>query len=264
MPPTVTPTPPGSPDFPARLPDPPPYPPPEAGPVLFREEGPESGEVARLRARGLLRAVVGDVHTGTGEPETRELRVSALARILPPARSPADAVVGYRAARWALVGGPVPPRIDVYALPGLSRRRFRGLRVREARLVPGTVMVLAGLVPADTVAVTVPDRTAADLARSLPAEEALAELRLLAEVGVTPARVAAVLESLPGHRGVPRARQVLNRWASGVRPRSFGTASGDPVGVENSFDAADGGEHVVEMTGVGHLEGEPRDGHPVA
>lgn len=222
--------------------------------MLLRGDGPEAAEVARLRGEGLVRALVGPVHTATSEPASAALRASALALLLPPARSPTDAVVGYEAARWMLVGGPAPDQVDVYALPGRSRRRFRGLRVHEGVLVPSTVMVVGGMSPARVVAITIPARTAADLARSRPEATALAELRRLARCGVAPAEVAATLEVMAGHRGLPRARHTVRAWAAGAG--SVGAAPRDPVGVEDALHPADGGEHVVEMAGVGHLEGE--------
>lgn len=210
--------------------------------------------MARLRGEGLVRALIGPVHTATSEPESGALRASALALLLPPARSPADAVVGYEAARWVLVGGPAPDQVDVYALPGRSRRRFRGLRVHEGVLAPGTVTVVGGLSPAQAVAITVPARTAADLARSRPEATALAELHRLAGCGVDPVEVTTMLEVMARLRGLPRARRTVRAWATGAG--SVGAAPRDPVGVEDALHPADGGEHVVEMAGVGHLEGE--------
>jgi hypothetical protein len=172
-----------------------------------------AAEVVSLRNAGLLRPLIGDVHVSTDAPEGIQLRVSAVAQLLPPPRSPADVVVGYETARWVLVGGSVPERIDVYAVPGLSRRRFRGCRVHEAPLAPGMVTVLGGLTASSSVAVTVPARTAVDLARSRPRARALTELDLLAGCGLTPQTLTSTMSRMPRHRGLPRARDTIRQWA---------------------------------------------------
>jgi hypothetical protein len=181
-------------------------------PVLMRRTGAAAAEVVALCNAGLLRPLIGDVHVPTEAREETALRVSALALLLPPPRSASDVVVGYETARWVLVGGPAPERIDVYAVPGRSRKRFRGCRVREAPLAPGMVTVLGGFTAAISIAVTVPARTAADLARSLPRDQALAELDLLAGSGLTPEDVASVLTRMPRLRGTPRARDTMRYW----------------------------------------------------
>ena len=66
----------------------------------------------------------------------------------------------------------------------------------------------------------------------------------------------------------PRARQFLEMAAQGAREPSSAEprvgSLGDAVGVEDAGDRADGLEHGVEVLGVGHLEGEPALGDPVA
>jgi hypothetical protein len=181
-------------------------------PILMRRTGSAAAEVLALRRAGLVRPLIADVHVPIFTREDTPLRVSALALILPPPRSAADVVVGYETARWVLAGGPVPERIDVYAVPGRSRKRFRDCRIREAPLAPGMVTVLGGLSATISIALTVPPRTAVDLARSLPREQALVELDLLAGCGLTAAAVTSMLGRMSRLRGIPRARDTLRHW----------------------------------------------------
>lgn len=180
-------------------------------PILMRQAGTTAAEVVTLRNAGLVRSLIGDVHVSTDAREETALRVSAMALLLPPPRSAADVVVGYDTARWVLVGGPVPERIDVYAIPGRSRKRFRGCRVHEAPLTPGMITVLGGLTAGISIALTVPSRTAVDLARSLPRERALAELDLLSD-SLTTAALESTMARMPRLRGIPQARDTVRHW----------------------------------------------------
>ena len=86
---------------------------------------------------------------------------------------------------------------------------------------------------------------------------------LAAATGLGPEHVLEGLDRLSGRPGVARARAAVRAWlacaAGSVHP-----VAGHAVGVEDALDPADRIDHVVEMSGGGHLEGEPRDGHAVA
>jgi propanediol dehydratase small subunit len=64
--------------------------------------------------------------------------------------------------------------------------------------------------------VTDPVRTAADVARDLPPDQAVAALRRLGELcGVRPHEVLEMLGIMRYSRGAATARQVIKRWTEG-------------------------------------------------
>jgi hypothetical protein len=176
---------------------------------IYRARDDDPTELARLAADGLLRPLVADVYVGAQVPDDTEVRAAALALLLPPPLQDGDAVTGFEAAAWLIVGGPPPVELDVYVPAHRSRRRFRGLRVHEARLEGYDVETIG------TVRTTCPARTAADLCRSRPTDQAIPHLdRLRAATGLRPVMIACVLDRLARHRGVPHGRNVIEIWAA--------------------------------------------------
>ncbi len=159
--------------------------------------------------RHLLHGVYAPV-TAADDAFTR----AAAVRLLIPARlHAAGGAVAEAAAAWVLAGGPEPARVDVYLPPGGTRRGEGCVVVHQARLRPGDLDTSAGLLHTTAV------RTAADIARRLPPEEATVLLdRLRSVAGALPAAVLARLEQMPRARGVPQARGLCLSWATGGGP----------------------------------------------
>ena len=166
-------------------------------------------ETHRLIGGGLVRTLVADVLIASDLPVDRTIRAGAGALLVPSGCG----AVGFASAAWVLTGwwpGPEPPaRLELVVPPGRTRPPAgRALRIRQVPLAGTDVMVLG------TLAVTTPVRTAVDVARDLPAFQALAALRALRrETEVLPEQALARLAGLPSARGVVRARRVLTGWA---------------------------------------------------
>lgn len=179
---------------------------PAPGPEPFRVA---AAETERLLACGLARRVVGDVLVAVGAPDSLAVRCAAAALLLPP--PPGSFVVGFGSAAWLLAGGggvATPARLDVVIPPGRRRPASPVLRVRQVPLPESSVVTVAG------VPVTAPVRTAADVARDLPAETALPALRRLGELAeVRPHQVLAELAAMRYARGAANGRRVVRRWA---------------------------------------------------
>ncbi len=178
----------------------------------------DARDLARLVDDGLVRVVAGDVHAPVDVPDVRQLRAAAVRALLPDRLVVAGAAVSGPDAAWLHGGGPAPARLHV-ALP--IRRGRPGtplVVVHEARIGQGDVELVDG------VPVTVPARTAADVARLLPADRAVFVLRRLASaVPLDPRDALVHLERLSGCRGVEEARRIVLLWSSG------GTAGAPPV-----------------------------------
>lgn len=87
-----------------------------------------------------------------------------------------------------------------------------GIIVRNERIADDEILDLSGL------RVTTPRRTAFDLARHLPRDEAVAHLDSLARAtGVRTAEVLALAERYPRARGLPRARIALDLMDGGAQ-----------------------------------------------
>lgn len=214
---------------------------------------------------GLLRPLLADVFVEVAAGDDAGVRARGVAVLLPTRIRAAGAVVGHLSAAWVLAGqlpgqlpgtGAGPPTVEVLLGPGRHVGGADRVRVRQSRLAPQDVHLVAGL------AVTTPARTAVDLARVLPARHLVPALAALqGSTGLQPEQVLERLAAITGARGIRRARAVLEVWAAGV---SAVPPAGGPVGVEDALDPADRRDHVAEMRRVGHLEGELRDGHAVA
>ncbi len=169
---------------------------PTWGPVLRPGPGLSAGELASLRADGLVVAVAGGVHLVADLAGDPAARARALAELLP-----SRAVAAGGAAAWVHGAGPPADPVDALLPPGAgpSATGVPGLRVRCAALEAADVVRVGG------VAVTSPTRTASDLARSDDAG-AVPRLRALLARGVDPGDV---LASLAGRRHATRARLVV-------------------------------------------------------
>ena len=148
---------------------------------------------------GVVRLVWGDVAIAADLVDTPEVRASALAPLVP-----ARGVIGRRTAAWVHTGRFPPVRVEVLVRTG----------ERRADPHPARVAAEADLSPADVVRVgahraTSVQRTGIDIARMLPAAEAVPTLRALQDVGFEPTRALAVLAELRGHRGIRQAHATL-------------------------------------------------------
>ncbi len=170
-------------------------------------------EADQLLKQGLVRRVIADVLVAFDAPDSREIRASAAGLLIPPdLRANAGWVVGYGSAAWLHTGPGAadqqpPAALQVIVQPGRRRPKLPGVRGRQAVLAPDHVIFL-GPIP-----VTDPVRTAADVARDLPADEAVAALRRLGELcGVRPHNVLQLLATMRYARGAATGRQVVRAW----------------------------------------------------
>jgi AbiEi antitoxin C-terminal domain len=171
-------------------------------------------EARHLLDQHLIRPVIGDVLVAFDAPDSTEVRAAAALLLLArEAGGDPRWVVGFSSAAWlhagpAAVGGVVPARLEVILENG--RRRPRGGVVfgRQVALPREHVTGVHG------VPVTTPVRTAADVARDRPPEQALIALRRLGELcGVRPHQVLHLLADMRYARGAANARTVIKTWA---------------------------------------------------
>jgi hypothetical protein len=158
--------------------------------------------------------VVADVLVAVDAPDSRAIRIAATGLLIPAeTRTDLGWVVGFASAAWLHTGGggtdrPAPEQLQVIIPPGRRRPRVPGIRGRQVALDPDQVVFFGGI------AVTDPVRTAADVARDLPAVEALDALNRLGELcEVRPHQVTSVLQSMRYARGAATGRQLVQRWA---------------------------------------------------
>ncbi|MGZ4495461.1 MAG: type IV toxin-antitoxin system AbiEi family antitoxin domain-containing protein [Nocardioides sp.] len=161
--------------------------------------------LGRLLRDGLVHRVLKGVYVDAVAEDDQLLRARALALVLP-----AGAVVTDRTAGWlhgAQVLAPndhlqLPP-LDVFQAPGNTRVRARGTRGGERTLAPGDVTTVHGI------RVTTPLRTALDLGRLTPREQAMAALDALLRLGrFTSADLRGSVERFRRQRGVVQLRQL--------------------------------------------------------
>ena len=163
-------------------------------------------DLAQLVREHAVRRILTDVYIPWHEPDTLENRALAAALVVP-----AHAVAVDRTAAWLWgvdVRKPwqldVAPPVEFFALRGHARLRRGGVRSGERDLAPRDVTSVGG------VRLTVPVRTALDLACAPGPYEALAAMDGLARVqGVT---VEELLRELPRYRrrrGVVQARRLV-------------------------------------------------------
>lgn len=163
-------------------------------------------ELRLLVATGAVRRVLRGVYVDAARPDSLDLRVAAVAKVVPP-----GSVVCGRTAAWlwgidALAMGAhrVLPDVDAMAPAGTSAARRAGVFGCSGPLPQSDVVRLG------SVHVTTPARTAADLARLLSRPDALASLDALLRLpDLDKAAVGDVLARFARHRGVIQARELL-------------------------------------------------------
>lgn len=175
---------------------PPPLPDPPR--VVRRDEVP-SWVWTGLHLDGVLVPLWRDVARVVGLPEDATTRAAAFAPLVP-----SRAAVGRLAAVWVHAGGPPPGRAAVLVRSGARRLDPHPDRsAAEADLHDDDVVELGG------VAVTTVTRTAVDVARWVPAPQAVPALRALRPLGFSPDDARRHLDRRPGARGVRTARSTL-------------------------------------------------------
>ncbi|MCV7347233.1 hypothetical protein [Mycolicibacterium rhodesiae] len=156
-----------------------------------------SGLLTRGQLRWNYTAIHPDVYIPNGSERTLDVRTRAAALWVPDGIITGRAAAALHGASWV---GPATP----VELIGHARRRRPGVIVREERIGPDEFGPLADL------AVTTPVRTALDLARHLPRDEAITNLdALAAATGFEPAAVLSLADRYPGARGIRRARTAV-------------------------------------------------------
>ena len=180
------------------------------------------------------------------------LRAQALAR-----RVPRRATVGRASAAWVHLGGEPPARLELLVGPGARRVDPRpDLLSHEAALRRQDIDVLGG------VAVTSVQRTGIDLARYTDGPSAEVAILGLVTVGFDVQAALTTLAGLGRARGVRQAADRLRRLdPDGGFPG--GLRTGDAVHVVDALDLAHRSQDGGEVRGLGHLEDEPRQRHPV-
>lgn len=174
-------------------------------PVIGSEEI-AAGRMTRAKLRWSHRALYPDVHLP--KDAQRTLDVEARGAWLWTKRT--GVVAGLAAARLHGVYR-VPNGIPVEVI-GTSRRPPPGVVVRNERICADEIARIGAL------PVTSPARTALDLARRLPREEAVAYLDSLATAtGVTAEQVAALAARYRSARGIKAARDAIDVMDGGAR-----------------------------------------------
>jgi hypothetical protein len=242
-------------------------PPAVTPPAPFRVDDATRREVERLLADGLLEPLLPGVVGPVGSSADPASRLAAAALAIPERVRSRATALAHAAAAWVWCGGPPPAVIDIAVPPHRSVPRLPAVAVHERRMPGDDVAVLA--TAGAVVPLTTPTRTLVDLLRGLPGTESPWVAPLVGFPGVTAESVAGCLERMPRARGVTRARTLaaglpLARatppGGPGARPagerRSVDPLAGDPVGVEDPFHPPDGGDDVIEVRGVRHLEGK--------
>ncbi|GEL97129.1 hypothetical protein [Cellulomonas terrae] len=148
---------------------------------------------------GVVRVVWGDVAIPADLTDTPELRAIAVAPLVP-----ARGVIGRRSAAWVHTGRYPPVRVEVLVRTGGRRTDPHPSRVAVEATLSATDVVHVGAHRATSV-----ERTGIDIARTLPAPQAVPALRALQDVGFDPARALDRLDGFRGHRGVRRAYSTL-------------------------------------------------------
>jgi hypothetical protein len=165
-------------------------------------------EAAQLVAESWLRELLPGVLVAVDVVLTPRVRALAILELLPPNLVTAGAVVCSGTAAWLLSGGEPPQPLDVIAHRATGGRCGAPLiRLRTRRLAAPDVAEVAGLL------VTTPLRTAVDLARELPRDEAVRELcRLAAATGLRSSSVTGYLRGQQPVPGLRTARATIAAW----------------------------------------------------
>ncbi|MEN0128113.1 MAG: hypothetical protein AAGC49_01645 [Brevundimonas sp.] len=175
--------------------------------VVVRRDGvPASAWFGQLRD-GVLRLVWGDLAITADCAPTPAVRALAVADLVPP-----RSVVGRSSALWVHTGRHAPDRVEVLVARRARHTAPHPRRVsNEAELTNDDVVRLAGI------RVTSIQRTGTDLARCLPAAQALAALSELVPLGFDPLLASHTLAAMRGHRHVRSALDVLTELRGQAR-----------------------------------------------
>lgn len=156
-----------------------------------------SGLLTRGQLRWNYRAIHPDVYIDRHAEQTLEINARSAALWVPDGVITGRAAAALHGAGW--IGADAP--IEVI---GRNRRPRPGVVVRQERIAPDEITVVAGLT------VSTPERTALDLGRHLRRTTALAHLdSLAAATGIGAHAVLTLARRYPGARGVRRARALL-------------------------------------------------------
>ena len=128
-----------------------------------------------------------------------------------------------------------------------SLRSTRGCTLHEVRLGPFDVVSLGGLM------VSSPLRTAVDIALHVDADRAVPALRRLLARPERDVRLRLLILAIEASPRLPHKQAALEKLALLAPP----AVTGGPVDVEHAVDSPDGAQHVAQVLGVAHLEGEP-------
>jgi hypothetical protein len=189
-----------------------------------------SGHPFRLSSRtqplvrdGLIRNLLADVFVAHDVPDSPRLRAMAAGLLIPAHRQRERSwVVGFTSAAWVYTGLLVPPgvlpgaapagpaepsQLEVIIMSGSSRPADPWIRNRQSRLARTEIGLMHGVPVSD------PIRTAADVARDLPAGPALELLARLGELEqITAHQVLHRLGAMRYSRGAARAKATVQQW----------------------------------------------------
>jgi hypothetical protein len=218
-------------------------------PELYAPGMPFAGpELQSLATDGLLARLH---HNGYTLPEVQgspQLRARAAAGGVPQAVRQ-RVVAGRMTAAWIYGCAAEPDRLALLVDAKRrvsSLRNTRGCTLHEVRLGPFDVVSLGGLM------VSSPLRTALDVALHVEAERAIPALAALLARPQQDVRLRLLVLAIEASPRVPHKRGALEKLAS-LAPA---LVSGGAVDVEDAVDPADGTQHVAQVLGVAHLEGE--------
>ncbi|MFC9353030.1 hypothetical protein [Arthrobacter sp. NPDC057013] len=205
-------------------------------------------ELQSMAADGVLTQLYQHGYTVPGTAASPQLRARAAAHGVPaPVRR--RVVAGRMTAAWIYGCAREPDRL---ALLVDAKRRIsslrstRGCTLHEVRLGPFDVVSLGGLM------VSSPLRTALDIALHVEAERAVPALRLLLKKPELDVRLRLLVLAVEAMPRLPHKNAALEKLSLLASP----AVARGPVDVEHPVDPPHSTEHVAEVLGVAHLEGE--------
>ncbi|MFF1251629.1 hypothetical protein ACFVYC_03935 [Pseudarthrobacter sp. NPDC058329] len=207
-----------------------------------------SPELQALASDGLLERFHQHGYMVPGGTASPQLRARAAAAVVPAAVRQ-RVVAGRMTAAWIYGCAAEPDRLALLVDTKRrvsSLRNTRGCSLHEVKLGPFDVVSLGGLM------VSSPLRTALDVALHVEAERAIPTLERLLDRPQNDVRLRLLVLAIEATPRVPHKKAALEKLAR-LAPA---LVPGGAVDVENTIDAADGAEDVVEVLGVPHLESE--------
>ena len=218
-------------------------------PELYAPGAPFAGpELQSLAADGLLARFHQHGYTLPGVPASPKLRARAAAAVVPTAVRQ-RVVAGRMTAAWIYGCAAEPDRLALLVDTKRrvsSLRNTRGCTLHEVKLGPLDVISLGGLM------VSSPLRTALDIALHVEAERAVPALTALLARPQQDVALRLLVRAIEATPRVPHKRGALEKLAL-LAPA---LVPGGAVDVEHPVDPSDGAQHVAEVLGVAHLEGE--------